>query len=175
MQMYLKQYSLEDGKVLLERKSRKTDSMKLFLQYYNHGFDFRCWCCGRIANAVIARKTIFDSKGNKTDQPPYLSVACIDTTGIRMFGVDHILPRHFGGPDNMFNYRPSCVECNVRRKSNMTADEIEFGKKLLKNNKMFRKIPVTKRHPLVIEFVKAKQCDWNDRIVKILQKEVQYG
>ncbi len=171
--MYLKQYSLDDGKMLLDRKTNKSDSLRLFLRYYNHGFNFRCWCCGRIANTIIARKDIFNADGNRTDQAPYLSVACIDNTGIRIFGVDHILPRHFGRPNKMTNYRPSCAECNVARSSKMTIDEIEFGRILLNNSSAFTKTIVTKRHPIMVEFVEVKYSDWNDRVVKILQKETQ--
>lgn len=145
--------------------------MKLFLKYRQKGLDFRCWRCGRIANAILGQKHGINAKKDSIPvfSNPYISIVCIDRSGVRQFNVDHIIPRCHMGPNRMINYRPSCMECNTTRGESMTEDEISFMGVLLGKEHLNKKVRFVESHYINVEFTKIKHNDWNLRVDKILK------
>ena len=117
--VYYEQHSVPDGLKQFNRTKNKSNIFKLVNHYLAQGRSLRCWCCRREVNAVITMQS-------KKDPDLFNTFAHIDGCVVERYSVDHIIPKAFGGLDNMENYRLSCVKCNHTRDINMTDTEIMF-------------------------------------------------
>lgn len=69
-----------------------------------------CYKCGLKANLF--------SLENQTANPtpsPHLNLYALVEDRFVLFTKDHIIPRHYGGPDMLENYETMCSPCNNKR------------------------------------------------------------
>lgn len=116
---YLVQFNLDDGLEFLSARSYKPSPViRLFKKYHSRGYEFRCWCCGLLANGFMACEK---------DGREEMHLCHIDSSGITQFTRDHIVPVSVGGLNDSCNYRPACTYCNTKRGNKMTREEILFA------------------------------------------------
>lgn len=93
----------------------------LALWFSLRGQEIRCWCCG-----VVADRWITD-RGKKDANRPVLNLYATGLSGGPvMMTRDHIIPKRYGGRDDVRNLRPGCEDCNSQRGHEMTEEEIQF-------------------------------------------------
>lgn len=83
----------------------------------------RCWSCGRDATCFLVNKGSNDKIG-----PPVLDLYSSDGTDFVLMTRDHIIPKSYGGSNDVANLRVGCGPCNHGRGNSLDAEDIEFMK-----------------------------------------------
>lgn len=84
--------------------------------------DLKCSCCGLRPNGWIA------GVQSARDKRPTLNLFYATTGKMVLFTQDHIIPKAYGGTDELENLRTMCATCNTRRASDISDEDIEFIK-----------------------------------------------
>lgn len=105
----------------------------LFLHNYKNNKGLNCYCCGIEAKFWVIEQ--FHSEGVKY---PHLNLYAQNDDGEYVLMTrDHIIPRAFGGKDDVENLRVACTACNNARQTQMTEEELLFmnnNKHLIRHN-----------------------------------------
>lgn len=110
------------GSRLVRGKSISLPSgAKLFEHLHGHGIAMTCWSCGIEANCFIVNKGQNDRMG-----PPVLDLFAMRVDGPVLMTRDHIIPKSYGGVNDVENLRIGCGPCNHGRGNELEADDIEF-------------------------------------------------
>lgn len=131
-QIYYRELSLTEGfDVLAEPKAQRLvrgrlvsapRGHELFLDEWKNKNQLKCWCCGVHATCFVATK----GRNDILEKSPVLDLFAHYKSHIILMTRDHIIPRSFGGNNNIRNLRIGCVICNRERGNNMSADELKF-------------------------------------------------
>lgn len=131
MLIYYSRISLEEGyKVMAEPKGSRLVSgksvslasgVKLFQHSIETGQPMKCWSCGVEASCFIVNKGHNDKVG-----PAVLDLFAEAKDGPILMTRDHIIPKSYGGVNEVFNLRIGCGPCNHTRGNELEADDIEF-------------------------------------------------
>lgn len=106
---------------------------KLFVQQASN---LQCICCG--INAVKWKLT---GNGNR---PPFLDLYGVNTSGRDvLFTRDHIIPKVFGGNDDITNFRIMCEFCNGERGCEMDEFSLKFYSENINRNILIPRIQDT--------------------------------
>ena len=131
MNIYFSQHELVEGFEILDQQRKgerlargrqvsRPSGWTLFSSLRDSSI--RCWACGCEAKAWIAT-----SHRNDHVKPPVLNLYGFDFNGQPVLMTrDHIIPRAWGGSDDVENLRPACQPCNQARGHQLSEDERRF-------------------------------------------------
>lgn len=110
------------GSRLVKGKSVSLPSgAKLFGHLHSTGQPLKCWHCGIEANCFIANKGQNDRMG-----PPVLDMFAMTREGPILMTRDHIIPKSYGGVNDVENLRMGCGPCNHGRGNELDEADIKF-------------------------------------------------
>lgn len=94
---------------------------RLFEHLRATGTPIKCWSCGIEANCFISNKGKNDKVG-----PAVLDLFAMKSDGPVLMTRDHIIPKSYGGVNDVANLRVGCGPCNHDRGNELEAGDIEF-------------------------------------------------
>ena len=131
MLIYYSRVDLDQGfKVMEEPKGSRLvcgksvslpSGAKLFQHMRSSGTPMKCWSCGVEASCFIVNKGSNDRVG-----PAVLDFFAETRDGPVLMTRDHIIPKSYGGVNEVANLRIGCGPCNHTRGNELEADDIEF-------------------------------------------------
>lgn len=131
MLVYYKEVSLEEGFEVMskERAQRLVGGRRvsspggkvLFEAIRAAGQSLSCWKCGLTATCFIANKGHKDLLG-----PPVLDLYASTGTDYILMTRDHIIPKSYGGSNDVQNLRVACGPCNHDRGNALDEEDIKF-------------------------------------------------
>jgi len=133
MQFYYFTTTIEEGMALLEtpkpervfkgRTLSNPSGAELFLHLHKTGGRLKCWHCGVEASMFIANKGQRDIPAKS----PILDLYAVDKVGRPILMTrDHIIPKSYGGSDDVRNLRVGCGPCNHGRGNGIEPEDIAF-------------------------------------------------
>ena len=112
------------GSRLVAGKNVSNPSGKLLFEALRAvGQPLKCWHCGVEANCFIVNKGKNDKLG-----PPVLDLYADTGTDVVLMTRDHIIPKSYGGVNDVPNLRVGCGPCNHDRGNALDAEDIAFMK-----------------------------------------------
>lgn len=135
MLIYHRAVSIEEGFVVLDEMNRANRLVRgqrvswpsgraLFQALRDSGAPLKCWSCGIEASCFISNKGQNDTMG-----PPVLDLFAVDEVGRPILMTrDHIIPKSYGGSNDVANLRVGCGPCNHGRGNAIDEADIEFMK-----------------------------------------------
>lgn len=134
MFIYYAEVSLDDGFEVLKNDRRQMlwkgrrvspPAGKLLYEALRAaGEGLKCWKCGLEANCFIVNK----NRNDQANPHPVMDLYARTATAYTLMTRDHIIPKSFGGSNDVDNLRVGCAPCNHGRGNNMGADDILFLK-----------------------------------------------
>lgn len=95
--------------------------IRLFQHLLETGQPLKCWCCGIEATCFISNK----GQNNRIG-PPVLDLFAETINGPVLMTRDHIIPRSYGGVNDLANLRMGCGPCNNGRGNELDGADIQF-------------------------------------------------
>lgn len=87
-------------------------------------FNDTCPECGR----TFTHYALIDSLSKINDKPIYILLPCVsDNDNFKFFNKDHIIPRSCNGSNTMNNLQFMCFDCNRKKSSIVTSNELKYG------------------------------------------------
>ena len=118
-------YNKKDMKIPGVGRVSPASGRSLFLHNHRQGKGLKCFECGIEAQFWVIEQ--FHSEGVKY---PHLNLyAKNENEEYILMTRDHIIPRAYGGKDDVENLRVACTVCNNKRKTQMTEEEMLFMQK----------------------------------------------
>lgn len=98
-------------------KVNRPSAKELFANQHNN---LVCSCCGLRADRWIA------AHQSRKDKSIWLNLFGVKDDEVILFTRDHIIPRAFGGSDDIRNMRVMCRLCNTARSTQMSEEDLDF-------------------------------------------------
>ena len=133
MLIYHRQVSLAEGFAVLSEHDKEArlvagkrvslpSGAQLFKHLHSTGQRLVCWKCGIEASCFIANKGQNDTMG-----PPVLDLFATDEVGNPILMTrDHIIPKSYGGKNDVANLRVGCGPWNQGRGTAIDPEDIAF-------------------------------------------------
>lgn len=138
---------------------------RLFEHLRATGSQIRCWSCGIEANCFIANKGRNDKMG-----PPVLDLFAMKIDGPVLMTRDHIIPKSYGGVNDVANLRVGCGPCNHSRGNELEAGDIEFMRahpELVRHDGKFKledNVTFVAKSSGVKEYTEAEQAERKEKL-----------
>lgn len=111
----------KDSHLIKGKQVNLASGAKLFQHLIATGQPMKCWNCCVEASCFIASKDRNDKCAR-----PVLNLFAETRDGPVLMTRDHIIPKSYGGVNDIANLRIGCGPCNHTRGNELEADDIEF-------------------------------------------------
>lgn len=131
MLIYFSELSLEAGfdilanekadRLVRGRRVSAPPGLPLYQAVHASGQPLKCWSCGATGSCWVLNR-------GKNDQvrSPVLDLFAVHEGRYVLMTRDHIIPKSFGGVNDVENLRIGCTDCNGARGNSMTREDLEF-------------------------------------------------
>lgn len=131
MLIYYTEVTIDEGfQILAEPKASRLvrgkrtsapNGIKLYEALRSQNAPLKCWSCGIEATCFISNKGSNDKIG-----APNLDLFAMTLGGPVLMTRDHIIPKSYGGVNDVENLRVGCSPCNNARGNELDATDLEF-------------------------------------------------